>query len=388
MRRCAPNLPPPKRRFRSPPPPRRGARGCARGARAAERPGVCVDARDRRRGRRARRRHEPGRRPRLCRARLQRRGDPRPLLHSTTLGAAPAKATVRVLVGSKRGQAPARTLCPRRRLRGDARDWPLAALEAQAIASRTYALTADAGGRRFNVYSDTRSQVYLGKAAETARTNAAVAATAGQIVALQRQASATYFFASSGGQTENIEDSFLGSAPEPWLRGVADPYETAAIALEAQHQLRDGGGAAAGPRQGLASAASRCSSAASRRGSSRPRCSARAATRAISGPELAGRLGLTARGHISASRTARRQARARPERTGPEPDHARPGPATARAGADPGPGGGAQAPGETSPPAAPPRARNSRARLRCRLAPAYAMCPRATRPPSREARIP
>ena len=65
--------------------------------------------------------------------------------------------------------------------------WPLAALEAQAIASRTYALTDHAGGARFDVYSDTRSQVYRGVAAETAQTNAAVAATAGQIVTLWRQ---------------------------------------------------------------------------------------------------------------------------------------------------------------------------------------------------------
>lgn len=36
---------------------------------------------------------------------------------------------------------------------------------------------------------------------------------------------ATYFFASSGGMTENIENSFLGSQPEPWLRGVVDSYE-------------------------------------------------------------------------------------------------------------------------------------------------------------------
>ncbi len=60
--------------------------------------------------------------------------------------------------------------------------WPLAALEAQAVASRTYALTAHAGGSRFDVYADTRSQVYRGVAAETPQTNAAVAATAGQIV--------------------------------------------------------------------------------------------------------------------------------------------------------------------------------------------------------------
>ena len=58
--------------------------------------------------------------------------------------------------------------------------WPAAALQAQAIASRTYALTSDAGGSRFDVYSDTRSQMYEGAAAETPQSNAAVSATAGR----------------------------------------------------------------------------------------------------------------------------------------------------------------------------------------------------------------
>jgi stage II sporulation protein D len=106
--------------------------------------------------------------------------------------------------------------------------WPTAALEAQAIASRTYALTADAGGSRFDVYSDTRSQMYRGVAAETASTNAAVAATAGQVVTYAGQPAITYYFASSGGMTEDVQNSFLGSTPEPWLLGVADAYETTA----------------------------------------------------------------------------------------------------------------------------------------------------------------
>ena len=107
--------------------------------------------------------------------------------------------------------------------------WPMAALEAQAIASRTYALTSDAGGSRFDVYSDTRSQMYLGVAAETAATNSAVAATAGQVVLYQGKPAATYFFSSSGGMTENIENSFIGSSPEPWLKGVVDQYEEPAV---------------------------------------------------------------------------------------------------------------------------------------------------------------
>jgi SpoIID/LytB domain protein len=143
----------------------------------------------------------------------------------TTLGNAPAKSVVRVLVGAKVVRVPLE-----RYVRGVVSaempaTWPLAALEAQAIASRTYALTAHAGGSRFDVYSDTRSQVYVGVAAETAQTNAAVAATAGQIVLYAGRPATTYFFASSGGMTENVEDAFLGSAPEPWLHGVADPFD-------------------------------------------------------------------------------------------------------------------------------------------------------------------
>ncbi len=143
----------------------------------------------------------------------------------TTLGQAPAKAVVRVLVGAKVVRVPLE-----RYLRGVVSaempsTWPLAALEAQAIASRTYALTAHAGGSKFDVYSDTRSQVYVGVAAETAQTNAAVAATAGQIVLYAGQPATTYFFSSSGGMTENIENAFRGSQPEPWLRGVPDPYD-------------------------------------------------------------------------------------------------------------------------------------------------------------------
>src|ERR671925_1234092 len=70
----------------------------------------------------------------------------------------------------------------------------------------------------------------MGVAAETAQTNAAVAATAGQIVLYGGRPATTYFFASSGGMTENIENAFPGAAPQPWLRAVADPYDRGAPA--------------------------------------------------------------------------------------------------------------------------------------------------------------
>jgi stage II sporulation protein D len=101
--------------------------------------------------------------------------------------------------------------------------WSPAALAAQAVAARTYAITA--GGGTF-LYPDTRSQVYKGIAAETASTNAAVAATQGQVVTYHGNPVTTYFFSTSGGKTENIEDSFLGASPEPWLVAVDDPYDS------------------------------------------------------------------------------------------------------------------------------------------------------------------
>jgi SpoIID/LytB domain protein len=143
----------------------------------------------------------------------------------TTIGAAPAGARVRVLLGRRVKRMSLETY-----VRGVVSaevpaSWPAAALEAQAVASRTYALTAHAGGSRFDVYADTRSQAYGGAAAYTAATDAAVAATAGQIITYAGRPAIAYFFASSGGRTENVENAWPGSEPEPWLRSVSDPYD-------------------------------------------------------------------------------------------------------------------------------------------------------------------
>jgi SpoIID/LytB domain protein len=143
----------------------------------------------------------------------------------TALGTASPKTVVKVLVGAK-----VKRIALERYVRGVVSaempaSWPAAALEAQAVASRTYALTSHAGGSRFDVYADTRSQVYRGAAAETPATNAAVAATAGQIVTYAGRPAITYFFASSGGMTESVQDGFPGAEPAPWLTGVADAYE-------------------------------------------------------------------------------------------------------------------------------------------------------------------
>ncbi|MGZ4298245.1 MAG: SpoIID/LytB domain-containing protein [Solirubrobacteraceae bacterium] len=105
--------------------------------------------------------------------------------------------------------------------------WAPAALEAQAVAARTYAITTSTGAAGYDLYSDTRSQMYGGVGAETAATNAAVAATSGQIVTYDGRPAVTYFFASSGGHTESIQNVWAGATPEPWLVGVPDPYDAA-----------------------------------------------------------------------------------------------------------------------------------------------------------------
>jgi stage II sporulation protein D len=106
-------------------------------------------------------------------------------------------------------------------------EWSPEALKVQAVAARTYAITSNVGGRAFDLYPDTRSQMYRGLAAETRSTNAAVAGTRGQIVTYRGLPAITYFFNSSGGYTENIENVWPGAKPEPWLRGVRDPYDDA-----------------------------------------------------------------------------------------------------------------------------------------------------------------
>jgi stage II sporulation protein D len=105
--------------------------------------------------------------------------------------------------------------------------WPAAALQAQAVAARTYAITTSVAGNGYSLYPDTRSQMYRGVAAETPQSDAAVAATRGQIVEYAGVPATTFFSASSGGYTENIENVWIGATPEPWLRGVPDPYDGA-----------------------------------------------------------------------------------------------------------------------------------------------------------------
>jgi stage II sporulation protein D len=104
--------------------------------------------------------------------------------------------------------------------------WPRAAVRAQAVAARSYALATRKGGF-FDHYDDTRSQVYGGRGSETRATNRAVARTHHEVVKHSGRVAVTYFFSTSGGQTENVEFAFVGSSPSPYLKSVDDPYDRA-----------------------------------------------------------------------------------------------------------------------------------------------------------------
>jgi stage II sporulation protein D len=105
--------------------------------------------------------------------------------------------------------------------------WPPEALKTQAVAARSYAIADAVRGAGYDQFDDTRSQVYGGAGAETARSNQAVDATAGQVVMYAGKVAQTFFFSTSGGHTENNEFSSLGFGQPaiPYLRGVDDPYE-------------------------------------------------------------------------------------------------------------------------------------------------------------------
>jgi stage II sporulation protein D len=107
--------------------------------------------------------------------------------------------------------------------------WPVEALKAQAIASRSYAarrLHPKTG--TWDLYDDTRSQVYRGSLAERPGTTAAVGATAGQVLRSGTAIANTLYHSTGGGATEDNENVFVSATgaivagPVSYLRGSAD----------------------------------------------------------------------------------------------------------------------------------------------------------------------
>jgi stage II sporulation protein D len=103
-------------------------------------------------------------------------------------------------------------------------NWSGEALKAQAVAARSYALATRQVGAPFDVYSDTRSQMYLGLSHEQPTASAAVDATKSQVLMYGGKVATTYFSSTSGGMTESAAN-WTGIAV-PYLVAVQDPYDT------------------------------------------------------------------------------------------------------------------------------------------------------------------
>jgi stage II sporulation protein D len=103
--------------------------------------------------------------------------------------------------------------------------WAQESLKVQAVAARSYALATRLAAAPFDLYADTRSQMYLGLSVETPATSAAVDATKNQVLMFNGRIATTYFSSSSGGETTSIADAW-GVAPLPYLVAVPDPFDT------------------------------------------------------------------------------------------------------------------------------------------------------------------
>lgn len=103
--------------------------------------------------------------------------------------------------------------------------WHPEALRAQAVAARSYALASPPRSEIFDHFPDTRSQVYLGVAGERDAASAAVRATSRKVLTYRGKVITAFFFSTSGGRTENAENSFVDSGPRPYLVSVRDPFD-------------------------------------------------------------------------------------------------------------------------------------------------------------------
>ena len=97
--------------------------------------------------------------------------------------------------------------------------WPLEALKAQAIASRTYALKQK-GNTFYDIDSTNKNQVYIGLEARTSKTKRAVNSTRSLVLTYKNKLINSLFHSSSAGMTENSQDVWKNEYP--YLSSVKD----------------------------------------------------------------------------------------------------------------------------------------------------------------------
>jgi SpoIID/LytB domain protein len=102
--------------------------------------------------------------------------------------------------------------------------WHAAALEAQAIAARSYVLAHRNARASYDVFSDDRSQNYRGLIRNFATSRQAVAATEGEVLLFRGRVANAMFSASNGGLTS--------AGPEPYLVKRRDPFDARSPAAD------------------------------------------------------------------------------------------------------------------------------------------------------------
>lgn len=107
----------------------------------------------------------------------------------------------------------------------------LQACMAQAIAARNYAFfrmsnidsfANSPSSRGFDVYSDTRDQVYSGMQGYRPIADTAIEMTRGMIVEYHGQPARCFFSSTCGGHTSSVQNVWQGQPAVPYLQGVSD----------------------------------------------------------------------------------------------------------------------------------------------------------------------
>ena len=113
--------------------------------------------------------------------------------------------------------------------------WATEAVKAQAVAARTYAAWSRAQnpGRYYQICDTTSCQVYGGVDGEDPRSNAAVTATARQILTFDGKPAFTQFSASSGGWTSAGSVPYLPAKEDPFDRHDANPVDDWQVTVDA-----------------------------------------------------------------------------------------------------------------------------------------------------------
>jgi stage II sporulation protein D len=97
-----------------------------------------------------------------------------------------------------------------------------AAVQAQAVAARTYAYKHLTASRAFDMYATVQDQVYGGVDAEKPQSDSAITTTADVVVLYNGQPITTPYHSTCGGSTAGVSEVWYDQPDQPYLRPVSD----------------------------------------------------------------------------------------------------------------------------------------------------------------------